>query len=177
MRPHRHTLPPAETLRGLLDYDPESGVLTWKLRPAETPRLQTWNTKYAGREAGSVKLDGYRHVAVAGRSYFAHRVIWKMHFGEEPPDQIDHINYTRADNRIANLRAATASENKANRPAQRNSRTGVKGVFSTKDRGAYQVAVHADRRRYYLGTFRTIEAAKAARDAKAREVHGEFFRP
>lgn len=63
-----------------------------------------------------------------GVSMQVHRVGWAMHYGKWPKDQIDHINMIRDDNRIENLREATASENKFNQMPQSNNSHGSKGV-------------------------------------------------
>lgn len=172
----RLPVPSVETLRELFDYNPETGSLTWRERPATTWRMRGWNTRFAGQAAGSPNTNGYLQVPVAGRLLFVHRIAWKIVHGGEPPAEIDHINLNRADNRIANLRAACATMNKANRPVQRNSFTGIKGITLVKG-GRFRARVMLNRREYYVGTFDTAEKAKQARDAKAREIHGEFFRP
>ena len=49
--------------------------------------------------------------------------------GARPWEQVDHRNHDTLDNRRANLRACDNSQNQQNRPrAQRNNRSGVKGV-------------------------------------------------
>ena len=44
----------AEIARQLLDYDPETGELTWKPRGshwfASESAFKSWNTKYAGKK-------------------------------------------------------------------------------------------------------------------------------
>lgn len=169
-------LPDAETLLILFDYRPETGALRWRPRPATRPDDRAWNTKYAGREAGHVSARGYRVVDIERATYKVHRVIYKMVTREEPPAQIDHINGDYSDNRIENLRPATPSQNCANKPTQRNSTTGVKGVSFDKRRGLFMARVQLRGHSYYVGLFKTLDAAKAARDSKARQLHGEFFR-
>lgn len=43
-------LPTQETLRQLLDYDPQTGALTWKPRTGKWS--SRWNKRYAGKIAG-----------------------------------------------------------------------------------------------------------------------------
>ena len=73
--------------------------------------MKTEEIKY-GKEVGYLdKSTGYRYVEINGISYYSHRLIWFMHYGTWPKGQIDHINGIKDDNRIENLREATASEN------------------------------------------------------------------
>ena len=169
-------LPDIETLLSLFDYSPETGVLRWRPRPVIRYDDRAWNTKYAGREAGYLSVRGYRVVDIARATYKVHRVVYKIVTREEPPAQIDHINGDYSDNRIENLRPATPSQNCANKPVQRNSTTGVKGVSFDRRRGLFMARVQFMGQSYYAGLFKTLEAAKAARDSKARQLHGEFFR-
>jgi hypothetical protein len=65
-----------------------------------------------GDIAGYELPSGYRTVWVNNKQYYEHRIVWIMHHGDIPIGlEIDHINLTRNDNRIENLRAVSRSEN------------------------------------------------------------------
>lgn len=85
----------------------------------------------------------------------------------------DHIDGDGLNNCRANLREATASLNGANRRVGSNSSTGVKGVW-LKPSGRYAAYIKHKGTRYCLGRYDTLEGAKAAYDAKARELFGEY---
>ena len=89
---------------------------------------------------------------------------------------VDHIDNDRTlDNREYNLRAATHGENALNRALGKNNTSGHKGVRKTKY-GTYNSRVSFRGVTYYLGSSDTFEEACAKWEAKARELHGEFFR-
>jgi hypothetical protein len=96
-------------------------------------------------------------------------MVWAMTYGEWP-DELDHINGIKHDNRIANLRQATPKENAFNRGAHKNNTSGYKGVCFYKKNGKYQATVNG----IYLGRFDTPELAHAAYCAEADRLHGEF---
>jgi len=135
-------LPSADVLRQLLHYDPQSGVLTWRQRSAEhytstakhsaAALAQQFNAKYAGKPALScVDSAGYKSGRLYNSQTRAHRVIWKIIYGEEP-DLIDHINKNKQDNRLCNLRSACRSANMIN--SESRSGSGVTGVSYDKQR-------------------------------------------
>ncbi len=114
---------PPSVLRLLLDYDPETGWLTWRHRDYEdlahlTSRASCskFNSQFAGKRALSCTAGshGYLTGAIFGRQYLAHRVIWAIET-DGWPDCIDHINGNRRDNRIANLRSVSKAENAKNK--------------------------------------------------------------
>jgi hypothetical protein len=161
----------AERLRQLLHYDPERGVFTWLSRPAE----RSWNTRFAGTRAGTINGLGYVVIGILGRRYKAHRLAWLYVHGEWPGRELDHINCDKSDNRIANLRPATRSQNIANSRARSDSTSGLKGVRWHESSRRWLARLTAGGKRH-IGLFDTPEAAHAAYIAAAEKHFGEFAR-
>ena len=153
----------------VLAYDEATGTLTWK---------HTRGRIVAGSVAGTVKKDcGYREVKLFGKAYRAHRLIWFIVKKEWPPEEIDHKNGSRDDNKWENLRLATKQQNQFNRKTQRGSRLGVKGVhLLNKGAGPYLAHIRKDGKLHRLGLFNTLEEARAARAAAEKKIFGEFSR-
>jgi len=109
----------------------------------------------------------------------------------------DHINGDGLDNRKENLRVCTPQENCQNRRLRSDSSTGFKGVayrpiqkykYTSKKTGittihesvlkkpykAYIGDPERTSRHISLGWYATAEEAARARDAKAKELHGEY---
>ena len=123
----------AERLRALLDYDPVTGVFTWKATRT--------GQAVAGRIAGGALHTGYHRIQIDGRAFLAHRLAWLYVHEVWPQGQIDHINGVKADNRIANLREATASQNGQNRRgSQINNGSGLLGVYPHDASGRWRAA-------------------------------------
>lgn len=154
------SLPSQEELQSLLDYDPETGRLFWKPRSSGWPGF---NTRYAGQEAfTAVDSGGYRIGSVLKIRHRAHRVIWKLVHGTEP-EQIDHEDGDRQNNRLKNLRPVTDAQNKKNTKRRSDNRSGTVGVGLHSD-GKFRARIGTE----HLGLFDTIEEAVAVR--KAAEV-------
>jgi HNH endonuclease len=156
----------AERLRELLNYDPETGVFTWRLADG---RLVT-----GGDVAGTRHSRGYIVISVGGRRYFAHRLAWLYVTGAWPTHHIDHVNGVAHDNRIANLREATPAQNTRNGKLHRDNKSGLKGVSRAGNH--WRATIGIGRRTVHLGCFKTPEAAHAAYCVAARKHHGEFHR-
>jgi hypothetical protein len=157
-----------EELRSLLDFEPQTGALTWKLSVAPKVRV--------GSVAGKMNSGGYRLIGIRGKQYRAHRVAWAISYGEWPPRNIDHINGRPGDNRLCNLRLATFTENAMNRGPAPNNTSGYKGVSFHKAAKKWCAQISSQGRTEYLGLFTTPEKAHAAYCAAAKELHGEFAR-
>jgi len=155
----------ADRVREVLRYDANTGVFTW---------LVSVGCVKVGDIAGSGDGDGYVAIMIDGRHYKAHRLAWLYVTGELPSLQIDHANGTRDDNRWANLREATQSQNLANSSRRSDNTSGFKGVGQR--RGRWRAQIRKDGRRIHLGTFSTPEAAHAAYLKAANDHHGEFAR-
>lgn len=149
----------AELVRELLDYDPQTGIFTRKIRTAQ--RHQVGDRAdfiiKSGRKAG------YRRVAVRSQRFLAHRVAWLYVYGEWPNQDIDHINQNKGDNRIENLRLADDCLNQQNiDPAQVNSISGLRGAHQHPQTGKFRVRIGFERKYYQIGLFKTKERAHQA---------------
>ena len=154
----------AELVRELLHYDPDTGRFAW--------RLGRFGTRGAGGRAGYTEPRGYRQIRVAGRLYLEHRLVWLYVNGTWPSNQIDHVNGIKGDNRIANLREATASENQGNqRKARSNSTTGFLGVCWDKPNKKFRAQIMFSGKQKYIGMFSTAEQAHQAYLVAKRELH------
>lgn len=152
----------AERLRELLDYDPDTGVFTRKVRTA--------NNVQVGDVAGALRHNGYIQISIDGRLHLAHRLAWLYVTGESPPSEIDHINGVKNDNRIANLRLATSAENKHNqRKPHADNTTGFLGV--THRRGKFMAQIMVDGKKKFIGDFKNPEEAHAAYLKAKRQFH------
>ena len=166
-----------ETMRQLLDYNPTTGLLTWLKRPSamfkSARSFNSWNAKHAGKPAlTSVNSGGYCHGLIFGKTYKAHRVIWALHYGEWPSDQIDHINHDRSDNRVANLRAVNNAQNQRNASRRVDNKSGTVGVFWHLSANKWHAYINSGGVRVCLGFHERRSEAVAAR--KAAEVRLGF---
>src|SRR5215469_12325213 len=155
----------AESLRKFLDYDPKTGLFTWKQRPA-----------------GSRHKNGPITINLGGWSCSAHRLAWLWMTGNWPKNLVDHKNGNNSDNRWENLREADWSQNAMNRKRRSDNKTGYKGVIwypRNKQWGAkiYIKGPGGKPKVTWLGLFLTAEEAHAAYCKAASELHGEFANP
>ena len=95
-------LPPLERLNELLHYDPQEGVLRWRVGVGN---------RTAGSVAGSITDRGYLQVGINGIRYKAHRIAYYMGTGIDPlHHQVDHCpDPTPTNNKLDNLRLAIDS--------------------------------------------------------------------
>lgn len=173
-------LPDTTFLRECFEYDPSNGVLRWRTRPPEhfagKRYCDSFNTRFAGKIVGKQNSAGYLQVQVvyrgAKRALYVHRVAFALHYGFEPQDT-DHVNGVRSDNRAVNLRTATRQENRRNGSAMRSR---LKGAYLDRERGSFVAATSVNGRRVFIGRFATEEAAHAAYCTFAQGNYGPFYR-
>lgn len=97
----------------------------------------------------------------------------RMLMSAMPGQIVDHINGNPLDNRIANLRFATHSQNLANNPKSQG-RKRYRGVFRYRNAKRWTAIICKDKRRYVIGVFDTeIEAANAYRNASI-SLYGDY---
>lgn len=157
----------AERLREVLDYDPETGVFTRKVRLAQR--------HHVGDRADFIVtgggLKGYYRVSLFSKRYLAHRLAWLYVHGHWPENEIDHRDGDPSNNRIGNLRdVATAINAQNKRNARSDNKSGLLGVTTFGD-GRFRASVHKDGRRVHVGMYETPEDAHAAYLKTKRKIH------
>lgn len=154
-----------ERLLQVLNYDPESGIFTWKIRMSPSAP--------AGGRAGTIDSNGYLKMKVDGVSDYGHRFAFMIMEGWMP-DEVDHSNLNRGDNSWGNLRPATPGQQMSNRRTPKSNTSGFKGVMAAGDR--WRARIKTGGKKISLGTYDTIEEAAAAYAAASAKHHGEFGR-
>lgn len=157
-----------EKLRAAFLYDPETGKFLRRKFP--------WGPE-DGDLAGYTRPDGYVSIEIDHRPYQAHVLAWFYVHGSWPTQTLDHRNGVRADNRMANLREASQTQNNANAKLRSNNTSGAKGVTWDRWSSKWMAQIAVNGRRKNLGRFDTVEAAQAAYAEAARKLFGEFARP
>lgn len=157
----------AEELIKAVCYDPETGIFT---------RKKTRSRSSVGSILGIKNAKGYLRFDVLGhKNMRAHRLAWFYCCGRWPLGILDHINGDPSDNRIANLREASPEQSMQHRRPTAPNKLGYRGVYA-KGSG-FVGRVEAFGRTYRTRQFSTPREAHEAREAMAKELHREFFKP
>lgn len=144
-----------ERLKQVLDYNQENGIFTRKIK--------TSNSVKVGEVAGTINTAGYRVICIDGKHHYGHRLAWLYVHNEHPPNEIDHINECKSDNRICNLRKATSGQNKQNITLKKNNKSGVRGVFWYASKNKWIAYLRLNGKRYSLGYHSNFQDAVNAR--------------
>jgi len=150
------------SIAGTLSYDKASGDFVWL-------KSGRGRFKRAGMKAGSERPDGYQCICVDGKQWLSHRLAWVMHYGEEPPEVIDHIDRNKSNNAISNLRDGSGGINEHNAKTPKNSPFGIRGVRAASKKGHYQAYVVTQRKLrplYHGADFFEACCARKSWDAK-----------
>lgn len=156
-----------ERLRRVLSYDRDTGLF---VRRIAAPNAEV------GTIAGYIDVNGYRCLDVDGRPYKAHRLVWFYVTGTMPVEYIDHVNGQKSDNRFANLRLATNSQNQANRGLAQTNTSGTTGVRFEEGRQKWRASITIRGTAINLGRFATKEEATAAYQTARNNAWGEYVR-
>ena len=143
-----------ELVRSLFKYEESTGELRWRVRRQGV---------YKGKPCRSLDRDGYRRVKINGKSYRVHRVIWLYVYGYLPENQIDHIDKIKINNRVSNLREASAFCSSQNRDNFKNNTSGVKGVSWSKSEKKWKVTIMLNNVSKHGGYYKNLEEAVAIR--------------
>jgi len=168
-------LPPLEELKEFLDYNPDTGIFTWK--------KQICNRIKVGQITGYTNSRGYKTIFFNCENWQLHRIAYYMYYGVDPlENEVDHQNGNRLDNTIKNLRLATLSLNRKNRKLNKNNTSGKTGVVwvgkPSKGRPYWKCDIGVNGKRIHLGCFEKDEKDKAIQARIEAEIKyfGEFRR-
>jgi hypothetical protein len=156
-----------ERAKELLEYNPGAGLLTWRV----DRRGGASAGDVAGAENRRVNGLTYRRVCIDGVTYHAHRVVCLMNTGAWPAAEIDHIDGDGRNNRLLNLREATAVVNGRNRPRRSDNRSSITGISCHRVQRKWWARIRVDGTIKHLGWFDDLKDAAAARK-RAERLYG-----
>lgn len=152
----------------LVYFEYKDGALYWKVKASQRVHV--------GSRAGYITgTKGYRQIHLKGVVCQEHRAIWIMLRGEIPDGMtVDHRNRNTSDNRIENLRLATANEQSYNRKLSSTNSSGIKGVSWNKQRNKWIGFVTVNGKQKCVGLFADIAEAEKAVTIAREKLHGSF---
>jgi hypothetical protein len=157
-----------------VSYDADTGSMTWLRKPDGENDAARWNSRYAGKECGTIDDKGYRRISFrfgSGSTFKVrtHRLAWFIVYGHPPHWEIDHINQNKLDNRMANLRDVPKELNQRNGTRKSTNTSGIPGVCWHKQREKWVAQASVNGKHHHLGLFvdiqeaeRTVKAFRAA---------------
>lgn len=145
-------------------FDYKDGNLFWKVSRGSISKFS---------KAGTLGSHGYVQIRLMGKFYLAHRLIYLLINGQIP-EQIDHIDGDKTNNKIENLRSSTQSQNRMNSVGF--SKSGVKGVSWDKRLCKWAVQVKVNKKRIYHCLFDDLEFAELVSIEARNKYHGVYAR-
>jgi len=144
-------------IRKALHYFPETGEVRWRFGNGRN--VKPWQL------AGCINGNGYRDIKINGKTIAAHRLIWLYVHGQFPKNVIDHKNRVRNDNRLSNLRDVLYTDNAQNIGLPMHNKSGHLGVSWLKTHKSWTVYIKVEGKNKWLGYYKNLEQAIAARKA------------
>lgn len=160
-----------EELKRILDYDPDTGIFTWRTWGKGRNKNLKAGTKrfYSQSEHGKVNYPKCRTISINHFDYQAHRLAW-LYMKGEWPNIVDHYNRNPHDNRWCNLKNGTQLQNCRNKSISSLNTSGVTGVYWDKNRGQWKASISVNNKTVNLGRFKELHDAVSAR-RKAEKEH------
>ena len=138
-----------ENLKMQLHYDRNDGIFYWK-------NIKSRSKYKIGDIAGCInKKSGYIQIRLNQKTYLAHRIAFAFENGYLP-EEVDHKNHIRTDNRILNLRDSNRILNSRN---LKNYNKNSEFAIYIQKNGNFRVRPKFNGLNYHLGIFNNIEDA------------------
>jgi hypothetical protein len=138
-------------------------------------KVRTANCVQIGDKAGSLNGTGYLRTRINNKHYQNHRIIFLYHHGYLP-QFVDHADNNPLNNKIENLREATAAQNQHNKLIQKNNTSGVKGVSWHKPSNKWLVHLRVNGKKKHFGCYNDIELAELVAQEVRTKYHGQYAR-
>lgn len=137
-----------------LHYEPQTGIFTWR------------SGKRKGQPAGTRHDErGFLKVTIKNKRHLLHRLAWLWMTGAMPRSDIRHRNGDHGDNSWGNLVEANRMQRSITRGPMRLP-TLIEGIWSVGD--CFEATMPTSTSLISLGTFSTIDEAKAAIEERRR---------
>jgi len=157
-----------------LDYNPDTGKLTWADRDCPY-----FDKSKVGLDVGYVSNtrnydENTLLLEVGGRriKIVVARLCWLVYTGNWPSYTVDHIDRNSLNNKWQNLRDIKQSDNNKNKSPYRCKI--FKGAYRAGS--GWRVLVVSGGKSHWVGSYKCLGKALKAYDAKAKELHGEYAR-
>lgn len=117
----------------------------------------------------------YYVIAILGKQYYIHRIVWLLEMGEYPKSPIDHIDGDTSNNHISNLREVTNSVNLKNAKRYKASNTAICGVTWSNAKNHWHAYISLNKKRVNLYRGRDLFEA-CCRRISAQNKDPEYTR-
>lgn len=144
-----------------LDYNPETGVFTWRHRPHTTKPFP-----------GSISPRGELLIGIDGRRYSAHRLAWLYIHGSWPDGVIIPLDGDYLNLRLSNLSHETRQQASRRRTKRLDSKSGLRGVSWSALPKRWVAQITVDGKHIPLGIFDLKEDASAAYETARLKLYG-----
>ena len=178
-------LPSQSYLKACFAYDSDTGLLSWKKRPAKQGKTshggRIFSSRYASNEI-KTKFEGrntnYYQVRLDGINHLVHRLVYKIIHGVDPLI-IDHKDGNGQNNKEDNIRSVSSSENSKNQKLNVKNKFGCMGVRKRSSGRSWEARIVSSGKEFHLGSFECYEdAVKARKEAEVihcfNENHGRI---
>ena len=149
------------SIKDFMNYDALTGLCTYA---KDYRAFHKKNSRKAGDIIGRIDYYGYVIASFYGKQYRLHRLII-LWLNGSLPDEVDHINGIRSDNRLCNIRNTSPGNNARNKARPENNKSGVVGVYWHSQNGRWRADIRHEGKKIHLGDYHIFEKAVNARRA------------